>query len=43
MIPFEVDGISTPEFSPSGFTLAMKLPAAAAECVSAAAPLRRLR
>jgi CheY-like chemotaxis protein len=38
VIPFEVDGISTPEFSPSGFTLAMKLPAAAAECVSAAAP-----
>ena len=38
VIPFEVDGISTPEFSPSGFTLAIKLPAATAECVSAAAP-----
>ena len=38
VIPFEVDGISTPEFSPSGFTLTVELPAATAECVSAAAP-----
>ena len=38
VIPFEVDGISTPEFLPSGFTLAIELPAATAECVSAAAP-----
>jgi light-regulated signal transduction histidine kinase (bacteriophytochrome)/CheY-like chemotaxis protein len=38
VIPFEVDGISTPEFAPSGFTLAIELPAATAECVSAAAP-----
>jgi light-regulated signal transduction histidine kinase (bacteriophytochrome)/CheY-like chemotaxis protein len=38
VIPFEVDGISTLEFSPSGFTLAIELPAATAECVSAAAP-----
>lgn len=37
VIPFEVDGISTPDFSPSGFTLAIELPAATAECVSAAA------
>ncbi|HEX3399573.1 MAG TPA: HWE histidine kinase domain-containing protein [Acetobacteraceae bacterium] len=38
VIPFEVDGISTPEFLPSGFTLAIELPAATAECVSAAPP-----
>jgi two-component sensor histidine kinase/CheY-like chemotaxis protein len=38
VIPFEVDGISRPEFSPSGFTLTIELPAATAECVSAAAP-----
>ena len=37
VIPFEVDGVSMPEFLPSGFTLAIKLPAATAECVSAAA------
>jgi light-regulated signal transduction histidine kinase (bacteriophytochrome)/CheY-like chemotaxis protein len=38
VIPFEVDGISTPEFSPSGLTLAIELPAATAKCVSAAPP-----
>ena len=38
VIPFEVDGISTPEFAPSGFTLAIELPAATAECVSAVVP-----
>jgi len=39
VIPFEVDGISTPDFRPSGFVLAIELPAAVAECVSAASPL----
>ena len=34
VIPFEVDGISTPEFAPTGFTLTIELPAATAECVS---------
>ena len=38
VIPYEVDGISTPEFSPSGFALTIKLPAAMAECVAAVAP-----
>ncbi len=33
VIPFEVDGVSTPDFAPSGFTLTIELPAATAECV----------
>ena len=36
VIPFEVDGVSIPEFLPSGFSLTIKPPAATAECVSAA-------
>ena len=38
VIPFEVDGSSTPAFAPSGFTLAIELPGATAECVSAVSP-----
>ena len=34
VIPFEVDGTSTPRFSPGGFVLDVLLPASAAECFS---------
>ena len=38
VIPFEVDGSSTPAFAPSGFALAIELPGATAECITAVPP-----